>query len=244
MSTSNIQWTNRVWNPVTGCQKISQGCKNCYAERMHKRLMAMGQEKYSQPFSKVVCHPSELQKPLGWTKPSLIFVNSMSDLFHEDVPFQFISDLFEVMELASWHQFQVLTKRPERALEMADKLFSPHRPNIWFGVSVENEETMHRVDTLRKIDGAQVRFLSCEPLLGPLDNLNLQGIHWVIVGGESGKKARKMQEDWAIGIKNTCEKAGVPFFFKQWGGAHPKSQPALLQGKKYEAMPCNCNFNI
>lgn len=235
---SNIQWTNRVWNPVTGCSKISQGCKNCYAEKMHKRLTAMGQEKYAEPFNKVICHPSELTKPLGWSKPSLIFVNSMSDVFHDDVPFAFIKDMFDVMGAAAWHRFQVLTKRPERAWELAEHLFSPQRDNIWLGVSVENEETMRRADTLRQIP-AKIRFLSCEPLLGPLDNLNLDGIHWVIVGGESGKKARKMQEDWAVAIKDSCEKAQVPFFFKQWGGAHPKSQPALLQGRTYEQFPNN-----
>ena len=233
MSQTKIEWTDTVWNPVTGCTKISKGCKNCYAETMTRRLKAMGQEKYAQGFNKVVCHPNELQRPYTWTTPKKVFVNSMSDLFHEQVPTEFIRDVFRVMNDLPQHQFQILTKRPRLAMWTTQLRWTP---NIWMGVSVENEAVMDRVAYLRQIP-AGTRFLSCEPLLGPLDHLDLSGIHWVIVGGESGPKARAMQRDWALSIKNACEKAQVPFFFKQWGGKNKKAAGALLDGVLYQQYP-------
>jgi protein gp37 len=210
---SKIEWTEASWNPVTGCDKISQGCKFCYAEVMAKRLQAMGQKNYADGF-KVTLQPHMLDKPLKWTRPRLIFVNSMSDLFHKDVPLEYIRQVFDVMERASHHTFQVLTKRAERLEELAPKL--PWPKNVWMGVSVENASAAFRVDHLRTVPAA-VRFLSCEPLIGRTGRLNLEGIHWVIVGGESGSSARPMHVEWARSLRDQCQENGVPFFYKQWG---------------------------
>ena len=210
---SNIEWTEATWNPVTGCTKISPGCKHCYAERMSLRLQAMGQRNYTNGFD-LTLHERMLEKPLSWKKPQLIFVNSMSDLFHDDVPVDFILKVFDVMQRASWHQFQVLTKRSQRLLELNDQIGWPD--NVWMGVSVENQDYTFRIDHLRKTD-AVTKFLSLEPLLGPLSGLNLNGIDWVIVGGESGPGARLIHEEWVIQIRDQCNVANVPLFVKQMG---------------------------
>lgn len=233
MRSSRIEWTESTWNPVTGCSKVSDGCKHCYAERMAKRLQAMGQPNYREGF-RVSLHPHALELPLSWTKPQVIFVNSMSDLFHEKVPLDFITQVFDVMRRADWHQFQVLTKRSGRLVELAPALNWP--ANVWMGVSVENEKCKTRVDDLRAVPAA-VRFLSLEPLLGPLGPLNLDGIHWVIAGGESGPGARPMEEEWVLDIKRQCVKAGAPFFFKQWGGVQKKKNGRLLEGMTWDEMP-------
>jgi protein gp37 len=230
---TGIQWTNRTWNPVTGCTKVSPGCKHCYAAVTAKRLNACGQKKYKNGF-KVTCHPAALVQPFAWRTPAMVFVNSMSDLFHDDVSDYFIGKVYEKMVLADWHTFQVLTKRPDRVLKLADTL--PWPENLWMGVSVESAGYMSRIDTLRQIP-AKTRFLSLEPLLGPLENLNLSGIHWVIVGGESGPKFRAMEGGWARDIRDQCLAAGVPFFFKQWGGRTSKSKGNLLDGKTWEQLP-------
>ncbi len=210
MSTqSNIEWTESTWNPVTGCSKVSPGCKHCYAERMAMRLEAMGQPKYANGF-KLALHEDKLEQPLGWKKPTMIFVNSMGDLFHQDVPLTFIHKAFDVMRRASWHTFQVLTKRSRRLLELNPEIDWPS--NVWMGVSVENRDYTFRIEHLRQTD-AQIKFLSLEPLLGPLPGLNLRGIDWVIVGGESGPGARPMAEEWVIDIRYQCRVARVPFFF-------------------------------
>jgi protein gp37 len=234
MSTnSSIEWTESTWNPVTGCSKISTGCKHCYAERMTKRLVAMEQPNYRNGFE-VTLHPHALEMPLRWKKPQVIFVNSMSDLFHEKVPLEFIQQVFAVMQRAHWHTFQVLTKRAERLNELAALL--PWPDNVWMGVSVETEMYKTRIDDLRYVP-ASVRFLSLEPLLGDLGALNLAGIDWVIVGGESGPGARPMEEDWVLGIKQQCDEQHVPFFFKQWGGVRKKSNGRTLLGQTWDAMP-------
>lgn len=230
---SKIEWTEVTWNPVTGCSKVSPGCKNCYAERFALRLQRMGNPRYRNGFS-VTLHEDLLELPLRWKKPSLIFVNSMSDLFHESVPFDFIRRVFQTMERASWHIFQVLTKRSKRLKELARLL--PWPENVWIGVSVENSRYLYRIDDLRTVP-AKVRFISCEPLLGPLENLLLDGIHWVIVGGESGPGARSMKKEWVIGIKEKCEQAGIPFFFKQWGGVQKWKNGHSLDGREYRNMP-------
>jgi protein gp37 len=230
---SSIEWTESTWNPVTGCTKISEGCQHCYAERMTKRLKAMGAAHYTNGF-KLTTHRDALQLPLIWKKPQIIFVNSMSDLFHEDVPNAFIKDMFEVMRKAYWHKFQILTKRSERLLRLSKDL--PWADNILMGVTVESEKHLDRVPHLRE-SGAKTRFLSLEPLLGPLTELNLKGIHWVIVGGESGPGARLMQADWVTGIRDKCVKASVPFFFKQWGGVRKKKAGRELDGKIYSQKP-------
>lgn len=232
MAQSSIEWTEQTWNPTTGCTKISQGCKYCYADVMTKRLKGMGQEKYKNGFE-LTLHPSTLEDPKKW-KPSIIFVNSMSDLFHEDVPLHYIQSVFKTMNECPQHQFQVLTKRAER-LEQLSPLLN-WTENIWAGVSVENQETMFRIGHLRKT-AAFIKFLSCEPLLQNLPNMNLMDIDWVIVGGESGFKARPIKEEWVIDIKNQCQAANVPFFFKQWGGKNKKAAGRLLQGKTYDEMP-------
>lgn len=232
MAQSSIEWTEQTWNPTTGCNKISQGCKYCYADIMTKRLKGMGQEKYKNGFQ-LTLHPQTLDDPKRW-KPSIIFVNSMSDLFHEDVPLHYIQSVFKTMNECPQHQFQVLTKRAER-LEQLSPLLN-WTENIWAGVSVENQETMFRIGHLQKT-GAFIKFLSCEPLLQNLPNLNLNSIDWVIVGGESGFKARIIKEEWVIDIKNQCQAANVPFFFKQWGGKNKKAAGRLLQGKTYDNMP-------
>jgi protein gp37 len=230
---SSIEWTESTWNPLTGCTKISPGCKHCYAERMAKRLHAMGQPNYANGF-KLTLHPQALEIPLGWKKPQMIFVNSMSDLFHKDVPVDFIQQVFDVMRRADWHRFQVLTKRAERLLEIDPQIDWP--ANVWMGVSVENQDYTHRIDLLRQTH-AQIKFLSLEPLLGPLPRLNLKDINWVIVGGESGPGARPVLEEWVIDIRDQCKARRVPFFFKQWGGVQKKRAGRLLQGKVYSQMP-------
>ncbi len=233
MAKSAIEWTEATWNPVTGCTKISPGCKHCYAERMAKRLQAMSQPNYKNGFQ-LTLHEHMLDRPLRWKKPQIIFVNSMSDLFHDEVPFEFILRVFHTMHRAHWHQFQVLTKRSNRLLELNSRIHWPS--NVWMGVSVENEDYTFRIDQLRKT-AAQIKFLSLEPLLGSLPNLNLNDINWVIVGGESGPGARPMSEEWVIEIRNQCLTANIPFFFKQWGGINKKKTGRRLQGRTWNGMP-------
>lgn len=234
MSTkSTIEWTESTWNPLTGCTKISPGCKHCYAERMAHRLQAMGQPNYRNGF-KLTLHPHTLGIPLHWKTPQMIFVNSMSDLFHADVPFEYIEQVFHIMEMADWHTFQVLTKRSERLLEVNSQIKWP--TNIWMGVSVETMKYRFRIDHLRQT-GAAIKFLSLEPLLGPLPDLDLTDIDWVIVGGESGPHARPLQESWAVDIRDQCKNAEVPFFFKQWGGVRKKRTGRLLQGRTWDELP-------
>ena len=230
---SSIEWTESTWNPSTGCDALSPGCDNCYAERMAYRLKAMGQKKYVNGF-RLTLHPDALELPLRWKKPQRIFVNSMSDLFHHDVPFEYIQRVFEVMRAAHWHQFQVLTKRSGRLLAVTETIDWP--TNVWMGVSVENERYKSRIDHLRKT-GAAVKFLSLEPLIGPLGRLNLRGIDWVIVGGESGPGARPMDGSWVLNIRRQCADAEVPFFFKQWGGVQKKKAGRSLDGRTYDEMP-------
>ena len=230
---SPIEWTESTWNPVTGCTRISPGCKHCYAERMARRLQAMGQPNYRNGF-RLTVHPQALEAPLRWRNPRVIFVNSMSDLFHEDVPFEFARRVFDVMERAAQHTFQVLTKRPEVALACADRL--PWPDNVWLGTSVESGLYTHRIKTLARIP-AKLRFLSLEPLLGPIPNLPLRGIDWVIVGGESGPGARPMEKRWATQIRDRCLVRGVPFFFKQWGGVNKKRTGRELDGRYWNEMP-------
>jgi len=233
MANSKIEWTESTWNPVTGCTKISAGCKNCYAERMAKRLQAMGQANYANGFE-LTMHPHVLEYPLGWKKPQVIFVNSMSDLFHEDVPLDYIRQIFDVMTRANWHTFQVLTKRSERLAELAPLLNWPE--NVWMGVTVENADCVYRVDDLRDVPSA-VRFLSMEPLLSAVEDMNLDNIDWVIVGGESGPGSRPIEKQWVRDIRKQCKNADVPFFFKQWGGVNKKKTGRLLDGRIYDAMP-------
>ena len=230
---SAIEWTESTWNPVTGCDKISPGCKNCYAERMAMRLQAMGQRNYANGFE-LTLHDQALELPLRWRKPQTILVNSMSDLLHKDVPLEFIRRTFDVMRQAHWHRFQVLTKRAERLAELSSELEWPD--NVWMGVSIESEKYCVRAGLLRKTE-ARVKFLSLEPLLGPLPSLDLSGIDWVIVGGESGPGARPMREEWVRDIHALCRKAGVPFFFKQWGGVNKKAAGRMLRGRTYDEMP-------
>jgi protein gp37 len=230
---SHIEWTQSTWNPVTGCTKISLGCKNCYAECMARRLKTMGQPNYANGFQ-VTLHEHILEYPLRWKKPRTIFVNSMSDLFHEQVPDSFIFKIFDIMKQACWHQFQILTKRSLRLKELASRLDWPK--NVWMGVSIENEAAKFRIDDLRQVP-ATVRFLSLEPLLGPLASLNLSDIDWVIVGGESGPRARPMKEEWVTQIKEHCIEQNVPFFFKQWGGINKKRNGRLLEGRTWDDMP-------
>jgi protein gp37 len=233
MATSSIEWTELTWNPTTGCTKISTGCKFCYAEVMSRRLKGMGQEKYKDGF-KVRAHESALGAPYTWKTSKVVFVNSMSDLFHKDIPLSFIKEVFRVMNENPQHVFQVLTKRAERLYEVHKELKWTH--NIWMGVSVENEKVIKRIDFLRKTK-AKVKFLSLEPLIGPLPNLNLRKIDWVIVGGESGTKPRPMNPDWVLDIQEQCERAEVAFFFKQWGGRNKKAAGRILKGRTYDEMP-------
>ncbi|MDQ3009193.1 MAG: phage Gp37/Gp68 family protein [Acidobacteriota bacterium] len=232
-TNSAIEWTEATWNPLTGCNKISPGCKHCYAERLAVRLQAMGQANYVNGF-KLTLQEQALKLPLQWKKPRTVFVNSMSDLFHKDVPAKFIQRVFDVMRQAHWHQFQVLTKRAERLSALNKKLI--WTPNIWMGVSVENRDYVHRIDHLRQTQ-ACVRFLSLEPLLGPLPNLDLKGVDWVIVGGESGPGARRMEPEWVQDIRDQCYQAGVPFFFKQWGGVRKSKTGRDLDGRTWDDMP-------
>jgi protein gp37 len=237
---STIEWTEATWNPTTGCTKISPGCAHCYAERMAIRLQAMGQERYRDGF-KLTVQEDLVELPLRWKKPRLIFVNSMSDLFHVRVPTEFIQRCFSVMQQANQHVFQVLTKRPSRAAEVASKL--PWSQNIWLGTSVENQDYTDRIDILRSVPAA-IRFLSVEPLIGPIETLRLDGIHWVIAGGESGPKARPMRPEWIRQVRDKCIEACVPFFFKQWGAfdeagirRSKKSNGCELDGRVWNDLP-------
>jgi protein gp37 len=230
---SQIEWTESTWNPVTGCTKVSPGCAHCYAERMARRLKAMGQPNYRNGF-RVTMHKHALNLPLGWKRPQMVFVNSMSDLFHEDVPVDFIRRVFDVMRQTDRHLFQILTKRSQRLAELAPLL--PWPANVWMGVTVESCDYIHRIDDLRRVPAA-VRFLSLEPLLGPLPDLDLTDIDWVIVGGESGPGARAMSEAWALNLRDQCMRAGVAFFFKQWGGVNKKKAGRLLGGRTWDQMP-------
>ena len=230
---TGIEWTDATWNPVTGCTKISPGCKHCYAERLAARLQLMGSRRYRDGFA-VTLQPDQVTLPLRWRRPRRIFVNSMSDLFHEAVPLDYIRQVFDVMAEAHWHVFQVLTKRAERLAAVAGEL--PWPQNVWQGVSVENARYASRIAPLQTVPAA-IRFLSVEPRLGPIPNLSLDGIHWVIVGGESGPGARPLDPSWVRGIRDQCRRADVPFFFKQWGGRTPKSGGRLLDGQIWDGMP-------
>jgi protein gp37 len=230
---SKIEWTEMTWNPVTGCSKVSIGCKNCYAERMAKRLQAMGQARYRNGFQ-VTLHEDLIELPKQWKQPRLVFVNSMSDLFHEDVPLDFIRSIFETMAACSQHTFQILTKRSQRLSALAPQL--PWPANIWMGISVEDSRALVRVDDLRRVPAA-IRFLSCEPLLSLLEPLELRGIDWVIVGGESGPGARPMQLQWVEAIQKQCLAAGAMFYFKQWGGVRKHRTGRELHGRTYDDIP-------
>lgn len=233
MAESSIEWTEMTWNPTTGCTKVTAGCKFCYAEVMAKRLQAMGVPKYEKGF-KLAVHGDALNVPYTWRGSKMVFVNSMSDLFHVDVPLSFIEEVFKVMNDNPQHTFQILTKRADLLLQYNSKL--NWTSNIWMGVSIEDERVMSRVDFLIQTD-ARVKFLSCEPLIGPLPSLNLTGIDWVIVGGESGRKPRPMNVDWVVEIQGKCQNAGVAFFFKQWGGTNKKKAGRSLNGQTYSQMP-------
>ena len=233
MARSSIEWTESTWNPVTGCTKVSSGCKHCYAEEMAWRLRAMGQRKYAAGFH-LALHPEVLDHPLRWRKPQTVFVNSMSDIFHEDVPWEFIERTFAVMRQAHWHRFQVLTKRTGRLRDAGRVLDWP--ANVWMGVSVESADCLFRVEHLKRTEAA-VKFLSLEPLLGPLPDLDLGGIDWVVVGGESGRHARPIREAWVLDIRDQCRAAGVPFFFKLWGGTNKKRAGRFLRGRTWDEMP-------
>lgn len=233
MAQSSIEWTEMTWNPTTGCNKVSAGCKYCYAEVMTRRLEAMGIEKYKDGFA-VRTHEDSLDVPYSWKKPKVVFVNSMSDLFHPEVSFEFIERVFAVMNKTPQHTYQVLTKRAERLFEVHHKLNWTN--NIWMGVSVENEKVIDRIEYLRETNAA-IKFLSCEPLIGPLRNMNLLNIDWAIVGGESGRKARPIKEAWVWDIHEQCKQAGVAFFFKQWGGVNKKKSGRELGGRTYNEMP-------
>lgn len=230
---SNIEWTEMTWNPVTGCYKISQGCKHCYAERMAHRLKAMGTARYANGFVPTL-HWDLVDQPRKWRAPRTVFVNSMSDLFQDDVPVEFIKAVFQTMVDTPQHTYQILTKRSERLKALSRQL--PWPDNVWMGVSVEDDRVMHRITDLAAVP-AKVRFLSCEPLIGPLENMPLKGIHWVIVGGESGAGARPMESHWVEDIQRQCEDHDVMFFFKQWGGIQKHRTGRLLNGKTYDAMP-------
>lgn len=230
---SAIEWTEATWNPVTGCDKVSPGCAHCYAEAFAERWRGVPDHPYEQGFD-LRLWPARLDQPLRWRRSRMIFVNSMSDLFHEDIPFEFVERVFEVMGEAHWHTFQVLTKRHERMAELAPLL--PWHPNVWMGVSVENRRFVHRADYLRAVPAA-VRFISAEPLLGPLDGLDLDGIDWLIVGGESGHRHRPMRARWALNLRDQALEEGVAFFFKQWGGRTPKAGGRDLDGQTWDGMP-------
>ena len=230
---SKIEWTETTWNPVTGCNKVSQGCKYCYAERLAFRLNRMGNARYKNGFE-VTLHNDLTTLPLRWKKPRIIFVNSMSDLFHEKIPVEFIQEVFKTMEQTPQHIYQVLTKRSSRLKEISDKLVWPS--NVWMGVSVEDSNVIDRIHDLQEVD-AHIRFLSCEPLIGPLDSLPLEDIHWVIVGGESGPGSRFMKKQWVESILTQCREAEVPFFFKQWGGVRKDLTGRILNNKTYDEMP-------
>ena len=234
---SAIEWTDATWNPVTGCTKISAGCDNCYASRLAERFRGVPGHHLEAGFD-LTLKPQRLKWPLQWKKPKRIFVNSMSDLFHKDIPPRYIEDVFYTMEQAKWHTFQVLTKRSSLMQKFVNNRYRtlPLPPHIWLGVSVEDVKAETRITHLRATN-ASVRFLSVEPLIAPVGRLNLSGIHWVIVGGESGPKSRPMELGWAIDIRDQCVQAGVPFFFKQWGGRSPKSAGRLLEGREWSQFP-------
>jgi protein gp37 len=238
-NNSLIEWTQDTWNPVTGCSKVSQGCAHCYAERLSKRLQRMGNPRYKNGFQ-LTLHHDLLKSPLSKKQPRMIFVNSMSDIFNEDIPFEFIEQIFHTMKAAPWHTFQILTKRSKRMASLASFLEWPS--NVWMGVTVENQEWTSRIDDLRKVP-ASVRFLSCEPLLGPIDT-DLSQIDWVIVGGESGPSARLMHAEWVRSIRGRCQKTKIPFFFKQWGGGFFKKghDQAILDGVLYKEWPNHSIF--
>ncbi|MBN2181985.1 MAG: phage Gp37/Gp68 family protein [Sedimentisphaerales bacterium] len=240
MKYSKIEWTESTWNPVTGCTKISSGCRNCYAERMALRLKAMGQPNYRNGF-KVTCHPHTLDIPLKWKKPQMVFVNSMSDLFHKDVPDDFILDIFSTMQQARQHQYQILTKRAERLAQLSPEL--PWQKNIWMGVTVESADYKYRIDCLR-YTSAHIKFISFEPLLSDIGELNLDEIDWVIAGGESGPGARPMRIEWVRNIREQCINRNVPFFFKQWGGINKKKTGRLLDGRTWDQMPVDFCDNV
>jgi protein gp37 len=233
MATSRIEWTDSSWNPITGCTKISPGCQNCYAERMAKRLQAMKNPNYKNGFN-LTLHENTLNYPLIWRTPRLIFVNSMSDLFHEEVPIYFIKKTFDIMRQAHWHIFQILTKRSNRLLELNNQIDWPN--NVWMGVSVETKEYTFRIEDLKSTN-AILKFISFEPLLGPIKELDLFNIDWVIVGGESGPRSRLMEKSWVLQIKDFCKTQNTPFFFKQWGGTNKKKTGRLLDGSTWNEMP-------
>jgi len=233
MARSSIEWTEATWNPLTGCTKISPGCQHCYAERMAARLKAMGNANYTNGF-KLTLQPHILEKPLEWKRPQMIFVNSMSDLFHKDVPLHYILKVIDVMRRAHWHRFQVLTKRAGRLEEVNPLIDWPD--NVWMGGSVEDQATVFRVDHLRRT-GASTKFLSLEPLIGPIHTLDLSGINWVIVGGESGPHCRPMKKEWGVALRDQCVRGNVPFFFKQWGGVNKKKAGRELEGRTWNQMP-------
>ncbi len=238
-SKSKIEWTDTTWNPVTGCTKVSEGCRNCYAERMAYRLQAMGNRRYVHGF-KVTLHEDLIEQPLKWKKPRIIFVNSMSDLFHKDVPIEFIQRVFATMNNCPQHIFQILTKRSRRLAKLAHKL--TWTQNIWMGVSVENKDVVNRIYDLTQVPSA-VHFLSLEPLLGPIDHLPLHGIDWVIVGGESGPGARPIKKEWVEDILRQTRNHNIPFFFKQWGGVRKKRNGRLLNGKLYDNYPLDAHHH-
>lgn len=232
---TKIEWTDRTWNPITGCTPISDGCQNCYAIKMARRLKAMGNARYRNGFQ-VTIHQDLFDQPLRWKKPSMIFVNSMGDMFHENIPLEYIQRIFKTMTKANQHVFQVLTKRSSRMLELAPRL--PWSDNIWLGVTVESGKYLYRVENLKKTP-AKTKFLSIEPMIGPVNNLVLDGIDWVIVGGESGHHARIIKKEWAISIRDTCTANDVPFFFKQWGGTNKKKTGKVLDGKIWDQFPAH-----
>ncbi|MEU4626902.1 phage Gp37/Gp68 family protein [Actinoplanes sp. NPDC023801] len=237
-----IEWTEVTWNPTTGCDRISDGCDNCYALTLAKRLKAMGAAKYQQdgdprtsgPGFGLAVHHEALQQPYKWRSPSVVFVNSMSDLFHARIPLDFVRDVFAIIADTPQHTYQVLTKRSARLRKIADQLDWP--ANLWMGVSVEDDSVLTRIDDLREVPAA-VRFVSCEPLLGPLEEIDLTGLHWVIAGGESGPRHRPIDPAWVTGLRDRCVEAQVPFFFKQWGGRTPKQGGRLLDGQRWDQMP-------
>ena len=243
---THIEWTEATWNPIAGCKIVSPGCTNCYAMRMAARLQAMGMAKYASTTRKsgrrhvwtgrVNTDPDVLSAPLQWSKPKRIFVNSMSDLFQEKADVRFIRQVWQVMERAHWHSFQILTKRPERMLHVLSKSDFPTLPNVWLGTSIESADYLHRADTLRHVP-AQVRFISFEPLLGPIVDPDLVGIHWAIVGGESGPQARPMEPWWVEELRDSCQRQGAAFFFKQWGGKRKKQTGRLLDGRTWDEYP-------
>ncbi|HEY1773971.1 MAG TPA: phage Gp37/Gp68 family protein [Gammaproteobacteria bacterium] len=238
-TNSHIEWTDMTWNPVTGCTKISQGCKHCYAERLAHRLHAMGLDRYRNEF-KVTVHPDLIDLPRSWKKPRMVFVNSMSDLFHEDIPTEYIKSVFKTMVETPQHKYQILTKRSERLRDVAKHLDWPN--NIWMGVSVEDMRVVSRITDLATTP-AKIKFLSCEPLIGPLDKLPLKNIDWVIVGGESGPKARPMKREWVTSIFRQCRQHDVAFFFKQWGGTRKSKTGRTLHGKTYDEFPSRASIS-